>query len=574
MERIWLEQYPKEIPHDISITEDENLVTYYEDAVKKYTKRPADECLNQQLTYDELFKLSTQFAAFLQNKLNLKKGDRLGIISPNLLQFHIVMFGALQAGLTVVGINPLYTPDELEYLFEDADLSCVVSLDFYTDKIEKAFQNIKVEHVVLFSIGDMFPFIKRKLINGIIKYIKKMVPNHSLKNTYSLLGCLEEGRNLEYQRPSIKGADLAFLQYTGGTTGRAKGVMLTHSNILANVKQVHACLSPVLDGSEVWLAPLPMFHIFALTASLVPLLSFGAMNRFVPNPRDIKNFIKIAAKPFHIMTGVNTLFNALAHNEQFQQLDFSELKMTWAGGMPVQQTVAEKWQKVTGCVLHVAYGLSETSPGVSADAYNQPSFSNSIGYPFPSTYLSIRNKNGEEVPFGESGEIWIKGPQVMKGYWRNKEKTDDVLTADGWFKSGDVGIMDQTGKTRLVDRTKDMVIVSGFNVYTVEVEEVISKMPEVLEVAVLGIPHPKTGEAVKAHVVLKPNIKLTAQDIIDYCREHLARYKVPKLITFEEKLPMNQVGKILKTELRKLPENINPPPMNGNGESDPLHTNI
>ncbi|MCF6764192.1 AMP-binding protein [Thiotrichales bacterium 19S3-7] len=572
MERIWLKHYPKDIPHDITLKPHENLVSIYETACKNFAQRPADECLNQQISYAELFKLSTQFAAFCQQTLKLNPGDRIGIISPNLIQFHIVMFGALQADLTVVGINPLYTVEEFEYIFEDADLQAIVSLDFYADKIEKAIVKKPVEHIVLFSIGDMLSSYKRILVNGIVKYIKHMVPKHQLSHVHHLTEVLEKSKALKYERPQIIGEHLAFLQYTGGTTGRAKGVMLTHSNIVANVKQVHACLSPVLKGNEVWLAPLPMFHIFALTASLVPLLTFGAMNRFVPNPRDIKSFIKIAQKPFHLMTGVNTLFNALAHNEKFQELDFSELKMTWAGGMPVQRTVAEQWQKVTGCVLHVAYGLSETSPGVSADPYNEPEFSNSIGYPFPSTSISIRNEAGQEVPFGDSGEIWIKGPQVMKGYWNKPERTQEVLTTDGWFKSGDVGIMDETGRIRLVDRTKDMVIVSGFNVYTVEVEEIISKMPEVSDVAVLGIPHPRTGEAVKAHVVLKPGAHLEDKDIIEYCREHLARYKVPKLITFETSLPMNQVGKILKTELRKRPENINPPPMNGNGNEVTEHS--
>lgn len=569
MERIWLEHYPKGIPYDIELHDDETLVSLYETACETYAERPANECLNHTLSYEELFQLSSQFAQFCQHELKLKKGDHLGIMSPNLNQFHVALFGALQIGLTVVGINPLYTVEELEYQFKDAQLKAIVALDFFAEKLQKTFITAPIEHVVLFSIGDLLPHFKRILVNGIVKYVKHMVPNYEIKNSHRLLDCIEKGKNLSpINKPQLNAYDLAFLQYTGGTTGRSKGVMLTHRNIVANIKQVTACLSPVLKGNEIWLAPLPMFHIFALTASLTPLLGFGSMNRFVPNPRDIASFCKIAQKPFHLMTGVNTLFNALAHNEKFQALDFSSLKMTWAGGMPVQKAVADQWHKVTGCVLHVAYGLSETSPGVSADPYTDKEFSNSIGYPFPSTEISIRDENGKEVEFGQSGEIWIKGPQVMKGYWNLPEKTKEVLTVDGFFKSGDVGIMDETGRTRLVDRTKDMVIVSGFNVYTVEVEEIISKIPQVSDVAVIGIEHPRTGEAVKAHVVLKPNQTITKEEIIAYCREHLTAYKVPKLISFEKNLPMNQVGKILKTELRKLPENINPPPMNGNGSSN------
>jgi long-chain acyl-CoA synthetase len=558
MEKIWLKHYPKGIPHTVDIDPNQTIISMFDDAVIKYGDKIADECLGVKISYNKLNELSDVFASYCQNKLGLKKGDVLGIMSPNLIQYHIAIFGAHKAGLTVTGINPMYTPKELEYQFQDANIKAVVVLENFASVVEKTIKTTPVEHIIVTTLGDMHSCPKRFILNFVVRKIKKMVPKYNLPNAIPFRQVLEDGVHSECKRPPMTGDDLSFLQYTGGTTGKSKGVMLTHTNIIANIKQIHTLLSPVFDGKqeEIWLAPLPMFHIFALTASFVPMLAFGHKNLFVPNPRDLKMFIKIAKNnKFTLITGVNTLFSALAYNKDFQAGDYSSLKVSWAGGMPVQEHVAHKWHEVTGCPLQVAYGLSETSPGVSADFYNTKEFSGSIGYPFPNTDVEIRDtETGEVKPLGESGEICVKGPQVMKGYLNKPEETAKSLQ-DGWFKTGDVGIMNENGQIKLVDRTKDMVIVSGFNVYTVEVEHVIAHMPEVLDVAVIGVPNKKTGEALKAHIVLKEGRTLTAQQVIDYCHENITRYKTPKLISFNESLPLSPVGKILKTELRKLPEN-------------------
>ncbi len=556
MEKIWLKHYPKDVPHEIDFNPKTSLVGLFEEAVTKYATKPANECMGKTLSYQELDLLSTDFASYCQNVLELTKGDKLGIMSPNLLQYHIALFGALKAGLVVVGINPMYTPKELEYQFQDSGIKALVALDFFGETIERTLKLVPVEHVILMSVGDCHDFPKRQIINFVVKHVKKAIKPFHIPQAIQFRDTLKQGASQTFTKVSTVGNDLGFLQYTGGTTGKSKGVMLTHSNIVSNILQVSTALRPLVLENEIWLAPLPMFHIFALTASFVPLY-FGHKNVFVPNPRDLPTFIKIAkSTPFTVMTGVNTLFSALAHNPDFQTGEYSSLKMTWAGGMPVQKHVAEKWHEVTGCVLHVAYGLSETSPGVSADFYNTPKFSESIGHPLPSTNIEIRNVDTNEmVPIGESGEICVKGPQVMPGYWNKPEETEKALI-DGWLKTGDIGIMDETGRVKIVDRVKDMVIISGFNVYTVEVEHVISLIPEVLDVAIIGLPSKRSGELLKAHIILKPERHLTAEQVIKHCREHLTRYKVPKLIAFNEALPLSPVGKILKTELRKLPENI------------------
>ena len=558
MEKIWLKHYPKGIPHTIEIDPKQTITDLFDKAVIKYHNKVADECLGTTLNYNQLNELSDAFAAYCQNILKLKKGDVLGIMSPNLNQYHIAIFGAHKAGLIVTGINPMYTPKELEHQFKDANIKAIVVLENFASVVQETLKYFPVKHLILMTLGDMYTFPKRCLINFVVRKIKKMVPKYQLPQAITFTQAIKQGAHSVVNRPKLTGSDIAFLQYTGGTTGKSKGVMLTHTNIVANILQVQAMLSPAFDGQqeEIWLAPLPMFHIFALTASFVPILVFGHKNIFVPNPRDLKMFIKIAKKhPFTAITGVNTLFSALAYNEDFQKGDYSHLKISWAGGMPVQEHVAEKWHKVTGCPLNVAYGLSETSPGVSADFYNTKQFSKSIGYPFPNTDVEIRDtETGEVKPVGTSGEICVKGPQVMKGYLNNPEETKKVLV-DGWFKTGDVGIMNESGQIKLVDRTKDMVIVSGFNVYTVEVEHVIAQIPEVLDVAVIGLPSKKTGEVLKAHIVLKKGKQLTEQQVIDHCHQNITRYKVPKLIVFNESLPLSPVGKVLKTELRKLPEN-------------------
>lgn len=558
MEKIWLNHYPKDIPHSINIDRKQTIPDLFDAAVIKYGRKTANECLGATNSYNQLNELSNAFAAYCQNTLKLKKGDVIGIISPNLLQYHIIIFGALKAGLIVTGINPMYTAKELTYQLADANVKAVAVLENFADTLEKALQEVAIKHIILFKIGDMYRQPKRSIVNFVIKYIKKLVPKYNLPNAIPFNKALTIGAQTDYTRPQLTGDDTAFLQYTGGTTGVSKGVMLTHTNIVANILQIKAMIAPVFNDKhqEIWLAPLPLFHIFALSASFVPILVFGHENVLVPNPRDLKMFIKIAKKhPFTAITGVNTLYNALAYNKDFQSGDYSHLKIAWAGGMPVQKHVADKWHEVTGCPLHVAYGLSETSPGVSADFYTTQEFSNSIGYPFPSTEVEIRDpKTGEPKPIGESGEICVKGPQVMKGYLNQPEQTTEVLE-NGWFKTGDVGIMNEQGQIKLVDRTKDMAIVSGFNVYTVEVEHVIANMPEVYDVAVIGLPYPKTGEALKAHIVLKEGKSLSEQQVKDYCHDNLTRYKCPKFISFDKQLPLSPVGKILKTELRNRPEN-------------------
>ncbi len=556
MEKIWLQHYPEKINHEIDLDPNMSLVDLLQNAVQKYQHKDADECMGKVLSYIDLDRLSSDFASYCQHTLKLNKGDRLGIMSPNLLQYHVALFGALKAGLTVVGVNPMYTPKELEAQFKDSGLRALVALDYFASTIETATKTTPIEHVILMSVGDLHPFPKRQLINFVIKKIKKAVPHFDLPKATLFRETLKQGAKQAYTPVKLTGTDLAFLQYTGGTTGKSKGVMLSHSNIVANILQVSAGLGPLMTEDEIWLAPLPMFHIFALTASFVPLY-LGNKNVFVPNPRDLPMFIKIAkTTPFTIMTGVNTLFSALAHNKKFQEGNYSTLKTTWAGGMPVQKHVAEKWHAITGCVLHIAYGLSETSPGVATDFYNTPEFSDSIGYPLPSTDVEIRNPSTQAImPIGESGEICVKGPQVMSGYWKNPEATAEALI-NGWFRTGDIGIMNETGQIKIVDRLKDMIIVSGFNVYTVEVEHTISLIPEVLDVAVIGVPSEKTGEQLKAHIILKPGRELSESQVITHCREHLTRYKVPKLISFNKTLPLSPVGKILKTELRKLPENL------------------
>ena len=557
MDKIWIKNYPKNIKSQIDMSPNESIVSFFTQKAKNYSSHIAAECMGTSLTYKELDRLSTCFAQYCTIHLKLKKGDRIGIMSPNTLYYQVILIGAFKAGLIVVGINPLYTATELKNQVKDSGLKTIVALDFYAHIIQNVDIDLPFKNIILMSIGDGHKVIKGKLINFIARNIKKLVKPFQLENAIYLNKILSSKTTNNIESIEINGNDIALIQYTGGTTGKPKGVILKHSNILANIYQVSACMKPIMGQNDTWIAPLPLYHIFALTASLATL-NFGGKNIFITNPRDLDSLISTIKKSnFSIIIGVNTLFCALVNDKRFRKINFSNLKVAWAGGMPVQEYVAEKWHSITKIPLHVAYGLSETSPGVSADFYNTPYFSHSVGFPLPNTDIEIRDiNNGEVLPIGKSGEICVKGPQVTSGYWNNQEATESTIQ-NGWLKTGDIGIINTEGKLSIIDRIKDMVIVSGFNVYTVEVEEVIGLIPEVLDVAVIGLPSNKTGEQLKAHIILRPNREISKEEIIKHCRKHLTGYKVPKLITFNTSLPLTPVGKILKTKLRKLPENNN-----------------
>ena len=555
MDKIWLEHYPKAVETSIELDPKESLIDYFNKKTTKYANKTAAECMGARITYAELNTLSTKFALYCKEVLYLKKGERLGVMSPNIIQYHIVAMGALKAGLVLVGINPLYTASELKHQILDSGLKTIVALDFFAHTIETAMKDAHIENIILLSIGGGQKPLKKFIINTVAKHIKKLIKPFNIPTAIYIKDIFKYESKTTSIDIKVSGTDLALIQYTGGTTGRPKGVMLSHGNILANIYQVSACMRPIMTEDEIWIAPLPLYHIFALTASFAAL-NFGNKNIFITNPRDLGGLIRTIMKSnFSIIIGVNTLFCALANDPRFKNVNFSKLKVAWAGGMPVQEHVAKKWQEVTGCPLHVAYGLSETSPGVSADFYNTPEFSNSIGFPFPNTNVEIRDINtNQTLPIGESGEICVKGPQVSSGYWNNQSATKESII-NGWLKTGDVGVMDSKGQIKIVDRIKDMVIVSGFNVYTVEIEDIIGLIPQVLNVAVIGLPSDKSGEQLKAHVILKPGRDITREEIINHCRKYLTGYKIPRLISFNEKLPLSPVGKILKSELRKLPEN-------------------
>ena len=560
MNPIWLKHYPKDVPHTILLTPEESLISMFDETCQDYGKHIALECLGTQLSFENLYNKALCMSAYLQDVLHLKKGDRFGIFCPNILQYHISLFAAHRLGLIVVGINPMYTTNELEYIITDAQITTLIALDFFACTVEKAaLQCPELKNIIITSVGDIFPFGKAQFYNFAAKHIKHLVTPYHLPSKIKFKTCLSYPKN-HFKPIEITGSDIAFLQYTGGTTGRSKGAILTHGNVVANIKQVKAGLTPILEQHDHWLAPLPLFHIFGLTSSLTAMLGFASRNILISDPRDIKTSMKIIKKSvFHVITGVNTLFSAWVHQPHFSSYNFSHLKTTWAGGMPVQRYVAEQWKLATGCDLHVAYGLSETSPGISSDFYNQKGFSDSLGYPFPSTIVSIRDPDSfKEVELGQPGEICVKGPQVMQGYWNQPELTQKSLI-DGIFRTGDIGIMNENGQIKMVDRIKDLVIISGFNVYTIEVEHTIAEIPEVYDVAVIGIPTNNNGdttERLKAHVVLKPGAHLSSEDIINFCKTRITRYKIPKLYSFDKHLPLSAVGKVLKTELRKHPDNI------------------
>ncbi|WP_321157791.1 long-chain-fatty-acid--CoA ligase FadD [Providencia stuartii] len=550
MEKIWLKNYPSDVPEEIDPDRFASLAELLENSVSQYADQPAFINMGAVMTYRKLEERSRAFAAYLQNGLGLKKGDRVALMMPNLLQYPIALFGILRAGMVVINVNPLYTPRELEHQLNDSGASAIVIVSNFAHTLEKIVFNTKVKHVILTRMGDQLSRPKATLVDFVVKYVKKLVPKYHLPDAISFRRAMHYGYRMQYIKPNITGDDLAFLQYTGGTTGVAKGAMLTHRNMLANIEQARAAYGPVLKiGSEFVVTALPLYHVFALMVNCLLFINVGGVNLLITNPRDVPGTVKeLARYPITSITGVNTLFNAWLHNAEFQKLDFSKLRLSVGGGMPVQKAVAEKWQKLTGKHLLEGYGLTECSPLVTGNPYNLTAYSGSIGLPVPSTEIKLVDDDGNEVAAGEPGEMWVKGPQVMKGYWNRPDSTAEILR-DGWLATGDIAEIDSEGYIRIVDRKKDMIIVSGFNVYPNEVEDVISSHPDVVECAAIGVPSTSTGEAVKVFVV-SSNPKLTSDDLKTFCRRSLTAYKVPKLFEFRTELPKSNVGKILRRELR------------------------
>jgi long-chain acyl-CoA synthetase len=547
----WINHLPKDVPAEINVDQYSSLVDMFETAVAKYADQSAFINMGATLTYRKLEERSRAFAAYLQNELKLEKGDRVALMMPNLLQYPIALFGVLRAGMVVVNVNPLYTPRELKHQLIDSGAKAIVVVSNFARTLEEVVDQTPIKSVIITSLGDQLSAPKRTLVNFVVKYIKKLVPKYDLPHALSMRDTLTQGRRMQYVKPVITNDDLAFLQYTGGTTGVSKGAMLTHGNVVANVLQADGAYSPALsDGSEFVVTALPLYHIFALTVNCLLFLHKGSQNLLITNPRDIPGFVAELKKyPFTALTGVNTLFNALVNSDDFAQLDFSRLKLSIGGGMAVQKAVADKWQTITKTRLLEGYGLTEASPLLTCCPYNLDGYNGSIGFPAPSTLIQIRDDDGNVLAQGETGELFGKGPQVMKGYWQRPEETAKVIDKNGWLATGDIGYMDAKGFFYIVDRKKDMILVSGFNVFPNEVEEVVALHPKVIEVAAVGVPNDANGELVKVFVVTKDK-SLTAEDIIKHCRIHLTGYKVPKLVEFRNELPKTNVGKILRRELR------------------------
>ena len=551
MEKIWLKNYQPGVPAEVNVNEYKSVAEVFEKSVGKYADRPAFACMDKIITYRELDKLTRDFAAYLQNKLGLKKGDRVAVMMPNLLQYPIAVFGILRAGLTVVNVNPLYTPRELEHQLKDSGAAAIVILENFAITLQDVLKNTPIKTVITTQIGDMLGFPKSLIVNMVVKHVKKMVPAWSIQSTVRFNDTLTQGSRLKMNPVQIGHEDIAFLQYTGGTTGVSKGAMLTNRNIIANMMQAHAWLKPVVrEGQEIIITALPLYHIFSLTANCMVFTEIGGLNILITNPRDIPGFVKELQKyPVTCMTGVNTLFNALLNNADFGKIDFSTWKMVLGGGMAVQRAVAEKWKQVTGVPLIEAYGLTETSPAACINPMDLKEYNGAIGLPVPSTECSVRDEAGNEVLMGEPGELWVRGPQVMKGYWQRPDESAKVLKGDGWLATGDMAIVTPDGFFKLVDRKKDMILVSGFNVYPNEIEDVVAMHAGVLEVACIGIPDEKSGEVVKVFVVKKDGA-LSEKEVIEHCKKNLTGYKVPKYVEFRAELPKTNVGKILRRALR------------------------
>ncbi len=554
MEKIWLEKsYPPGVEFEIDADKYNSLADLFCKYTKLYQDNIAFINMGAELTYGELAQQVDDFAAYLQQDLGLIKGDKFAIMIPNLLQYPIALFAALKAGLTVVNVNPLYTARELQHQLKDSGTKAILILENFAHVLESVMDETDVEHVITTGVGDRLAKFKGAMINGILKYVKKQVPAYHLPKAVKFNHVMKVARNLHFNSVEVSGSDLAFLQYTGGTTGPSKGAMLTHRNMVANVEQSNAATKNVYEiGKEMMVTALPLYHVYALTSNCLCFMPFGGTNLLITNPRDMVGFVKEIAKyPFTAITGVNTLFNGLLHTPGFDKIDFTPLKLGFGGGMAVQRPVAELWEKVTGTRLLEGYGLTECAPLVSMSPYNQEKYNGTIGLPASSTDIRLIDDDGEEVAIGEPGEMWVKGPQVMKGYYNRPEATAEVLK-DGWLATGDIATMDENGYFKIVDRKKDMIIVSGFNVFPNEIEEVTVMHEGVLEAAAIGIPHKTTGEAVKLFIVRK-DPQLTEQDIYQHCDKLLTNYKRPKAVEFMDELPKTNVGKILRKELRTEP---------------------
>jgi long-chain acyl-CoA synthetase len=550
MERIWLKSYPAGVPADIDPKKYRSLIQLFEGSVAKYRDRPAFHSMGKSITFGELDKLSRDFAAWLQAR-GLAKGSRVAIMMPNCLQYPIAMFGILRSGCTVVNVNPLYTPRELEHQLTDAGAEAIVILENFGHVLQEVRSRTPLKHVVVTSLGEMLG-LKGVIVNLVVRKVKKMVPPFDLPGAVSFRQALSEGSSQPLSTPPLGHDDIAFLQYTGGTTGVSKGAMLLHRNIIAALLQYEAWLAPVV-GSEraIIITALPLYHIFSLTVNCLVMMVVGGENVLITNPRDIPGFVKELAKhKYTIITGVNTLFNALLNHPDFAKLNFSSLKLAVGGGMAVQKAVAERWKQVTGTPLVEGYGLTETSPSATANPVNATEFSGTIGVPMSSTEIVLRDDNDRDVPLGQPGEICIRGPQVMAGYWQRPDETAKAIGKDGFFHTGDVGVMDAKGFITIVDRKKDMILVSGFNVYPNEIEQVVAMHPGVLEVAAIGVPDEHSGEVPKIFVV-KRDPQLTERDLLEYCKKELTGYKRPKHVEFRSDLPKTNVGKILRRALRE-----------------------
>lgn len=550
MDRVWLKRYPSGVPAEINADHYSSLLDIFEQSIAKFADKVAFVNMGKSITYRELDQQSQAFAAYLQHELGLKKGDAVAIMMPNLLQYPVALMGVLRAGCSVVNVNPLYTPRELQHQLTDSKARAIVIVENFAHTLMAVEKNIQVEHVILTKMGDMLGTVKGTLVNLVVKHLKKLIPAYQLQKFVPFKQVLQRGAALSWQKPEMSGADIAFLQYTGGTTGVSKGAMLTHRNMVANLEQASGFLDKFLDeGKENVVTALPLYHIFALTANFFVFFKHGGTNLLITNPRDMPNFVKELAKfPFTAITGVNTLFNGLLNTPGFAELDFSRLKLSLGGGMAVQRPVAERWKKVTKTRLLEGYGLTECCPLVTLSPFDLDDFNGSIGLPAPSTDIRLVDENGNDVPQGEAGEMIVQGPQVMLGYLNRPEETAKTIK-DGWLYTGDIATMDADGFFYIVDRKKDMILVSGFNVFPNEIEEVVAMSEKVLEVAAVGVPNESTGEAVKVFVV-KKDPSLTEQEVIAHCKQHLTGYKVPKLVEFRTELPKTNVGKILRRELR------------------------
>ncbi len=554
-DRPWLSSYPKNIPATINVDEFPSIVAVLKNACDKYSDNPAFSNFGKTISYADVDRLSAQFANYLLHDLKLKKGDRVALMMPNILQYPIAIFGVLRAGLTVVNTNPMYTARELKHQLVDSGAKVIVVMEMFAHTVAEVVNDTAIQQVVTTCIGDMLGFPKGPLINFVFKHIKKAIPDYSLPGSIKFNDALSAGMKHTLPTIDIRASDIAFLQYTGGTTGVAKGAMLTHRNLVANMQQASAWIGTnVKPGKEIIITALPLYHIFALTSNCLVFMKFGGLNYLITNPRDMTGFVKELKKTrFTAITGVNTLFNGLLNTKGFDEIDFSSMHLALGGGMAVQRAVAERWKKVTGVTLVEAYGLTETSPAACMNPLDMTEFNGAIGLPIPSTDACLMDDDGKLVPLGEAGELCIRGPQVMDGYWQRPEETEKVIDADGWLHTGDIAKMDAKGYFYIVDRKKDMILVSGFNVYPNEIEDVIATMSQVLEVAAVGVPDEKSGEAVKV-VIVKKDDSLTAEQVKAFCKENLTGYKLPRFVEFRTELPKTNVGKILRRELRDAPK--------------------